>query len=451
MLPKIIRQQLANSGLRRIFKNISWLLGARIVTGASGLLYLSIVTHRLGAQQYGILVLIQTYVLLITTLTTFQSWQAVIRYGAICLEKQDKAALQQLIKFTTLLDVLGVFLGLALAILIAPLMGNLLGWAPNLITQLQWCSLSIIFTVVATPTGLLRLYDRFDLLAVHLTVLPVVQLLGTVVIALLHLPLWGYLLAWFIANVAEGAFLIGFGWHEAGKRGLISGMTGSLTNLTQAHPGLWKFCLMSNFDSSLPMVMRQVSPLLIGIFGTATGVGHYRIAYELSTPLKDIALLFTQSIYPELAQLNSQQRWRTFTALVLKTSKISLGVGLITYLVVIFTGKIVLFYGFGTEFVAAYSVLLLLVGAEVFTMGSCSLEPALYALGRPSLCLRVNAIAIIGIYIPSLIILTQHFGSLGAGIATLLSTATIFILNSVLTWQQLARYSKIATVKNSNN
>lgn len=407
---------------------------------------MSIVTYRLGAQQYGILVLVQTYVLLITTLTTFQSWQAVIRYGAICLEKQDKPALQQLIKFTTLLDVLGVCLGIVLALLIAPLMGHLLGWAPYLINQLQWCSLSIIFTVVATPTGLLRLYDRFDLLAVHLTVLPVIQLLGTVVVALLHLPLWGYLLAWLIANVADGALLMGLGWHEAWKRGLTSGMTGSLDNLTQAHPGLWKFCLTSNFDSSLPMMMRQVSPLLIGIFGTATGVGYYRIAYELSTPLKDVALLFTQSIYPELAQLNSQKQWHTFKALVLKTSKISLGVGIIAYVAAVITGKTVLSYGFGSEFVAAYGVLLLLVGAEVFTMGSCSLEPALYALGSPSLCLRVNAIAFIGIYIPALIVLTQQFGSLGAGIATLLSTATIFVLTSVMTWQQL----KAATGQNNH-
>jgi len=417
--------------------NSGWLLGARIVTGASGLLYLSIVTHRLGVQQYGVLVLVQTYVLIIATLTTFQSWQAVIRYGAICLEKGDKVALQRLIKFTTLLDILGVVLGVALAVLAAPLMGNLLGWAPSLVAQLQWCSLSIIFTVVATPTGLLRLYNRFDLLAFHLAVLPVVQLLGTVVVAVLDLPLWGYLLAWFVANVADGIVLIGLGWYEAWRRGLMSGMTRSLNNLTQAHSGLWKFCLTSNFDASLPVVMRQVSPMLIGIFGTSAGVGLYRIAYELSTPLKDVALLLTQSIYPELAQLNSRQQWRTFKALVLKTSKLSLGVGLVAFLAAVVTGRTVLSFGFGAEFVAAYGLLLLLVGAEVFTMGSCALEPALYALGRPSLCLRVNAIAIIGLYIPSLIFFTQRLGSLGAGIATLISTATIFFLNGVLTWQQL--------------
>ncbi|MEO1791096.1 MAG: oligosaccharide flippase family protein [Cyanobacteria bacterium J06629_19] len=423
--------------LRRIFKNSSWLLGARIVTGGSGLLYLSLVTHQVGAQRYGILVLVQTYVLMIATLTTFQSWQAVVRYGAISLEKQDKAGLQQLIKFTTLLDVLGVFVGIALALLAAPLMGRVLGWSPELITQLQWCSLSITFTVVATPAGLLRLYNRFDLLAAHLTVLPVVQLLGTVVVSLLHMPLWGYLLAWFVANVAEGVLLMVLGWREAWKQGLLLGMTGSLNNLTQAHTGLWKFCFASNFDASLPMIMRQISPLLIGVFGTSAGVGLYRIAYELSTPLKDIALLFTQSIYPELAQLNSQKQWLTFAALVLKTSKLSAGIGIALCLAAVVTGKTVLSYGFGTEFVAGYGVLLLLIGAEVFTMGGCAVEPALYALGRPGLCLRVNAIAILGIYIPSLIFLTRQFGPLGAGIATLITTATIFTLGSLLTWQQL--------------
>lgn len=435
----MIKQWFGDHILRRMLKNTSFLLVGRVITGLTGLIYLSIVTHYLGAEAFGMLILVQTYVMIITTLTTFQSWQAVIRYGAISLEKQNIASFQRLIKFTTLLDIIGVIVGIALALVIAPILGPHLHWQENLITQVQWCSLSILFTVVATPKGILQLYNRFDLLAFHVTMLPIVQLLGTTIAILYKAPLWGYLLAWFVARVFDGILLIGLGWYEAWKQGLLKGMNWSMSGLTKDHPHLWRFCLTSNFDSSLPMVMRQASPLMIGLVSTPTVVGLFRIGYELSTPLKDIAQLFSQSLYPELAHLSTQKNLYQFKTLMLKTSKVSLGLGLTLFLICLLFGEKILYYGFGPEFTAAYASLLLLVGAEVFTMGSCALEPALYALGYPNLSLQVNAIAVLLFYCPLLVVLTQQFGAIGAGMATLISTTLIFLLNGIMTWLQLQK------------
>ncbi|MDZ8026298.1 MAG: lipopolysaccharide biosynthesis protein [Nostoc sp. DedQUE11] len=423
--------------LRRIIKNATWLLGGRVMTGLSSLVYLSVVTRHLGVTGFGTLVLIQTYIQIVIDLTTFQSSQAVIRYGAICLEQNNKVALQQLLKFTTLLDLLGVLIALAIAITLAPYIGSFLGWNQAIITQVQWCSLIILFTSTATARGLLQLCDRFDLLALQITVPTFISMFAALIAVTVNAPLWGYLLVWFIAQGCGGLLLLVVGWREAWKRGMLKNMNWSGIELSHHHHGLLQFCIVSNFDSSLPTMMRQASPLAVGIFTTPAAAGLFQVGYELSTPLKDLAQILTQSVYPELARLDVQEKWRSFVGLLLKSSAIATGIGAIILIIIVCIGEIFLKYVFGDEFISAYGILLLLVTAEVFTMANSALEPAFYAIGKPSFPLRINAIAILGVYLPLLLILTQSFGIVGTGIATLSSTALILILSSVLIWRQL--------------
>jgi O-antigen/teichoic acid export membrane protein len=445
----MIKKALANNiFLRKILQNASWLLGGRVTTGLTSLLYLSFVTHNLGDTGFGMMVLIQNYVQIITDLTTFQSSQALIRYGAICLEKENKLALQQLLKFTTILDLLGVIIGLIIAVILAPYIGVYLGWNQATVSQVQWYSLIILFTSTATPKGLLQLCDRFDLLALQITVPNFIRLFGVVFVSIFHASLWGYLWLWFTAEALSGLLLFFVGWRVAGKRGMLTNMNWSFKNLTENHPGLLKFSIVSNFDSSLPMIMRQASPLVVGMFANSAVVGLFQVSYELSTPLKAIAEILTQSVYPELARLDSQQKWNLFINVLVKSTLLALVIGLIILLISLFLGKIILKYAFGEAFISAHNILLLLILAEVFTMGNCALEPAFYAIGKPTIPLRVNATAILGVYLPLLLILTSSFGVIGTGIATLCSTALILILNSLLIWPQMRLVRKYGIAEN---
>src|SRR5437870_2394298 len=83
--------------LARVFKNAGLLLGGRATTGVLNLAILAISAHALGAEQFGLVVLVQTYALTVQAVATFQSWQAVIRYGALALERRDTAAFHALL------------------------------------------------------------------------------------------------------------------------------------------------------------------------------------------------------------------------------------------------------------------------------------------------------------------------------------------------------------------
>jgi O-antigen/teichoic acid export membrane protein len=436
-LPRVMTRWFTDGIFRRIFKNAGLMLTGRVATGVFSLGTLSLAAHGLGVEQFGILILIQTYVLAITALTTFQSWQAVIRYGATCLENNNIPALQSLVKFTTLLDVAGVVLGSFVGYFAAPYVGPYVGWNEEVISYAQPFSFLVLFTIVATPTGLLRLYDRFDLLALHTVVTPALRFVGVGIATLISAPFWAFLLSYFVAGAIGGVVLLYLGWREIYRDGGLKGVSFSCSGLTVPHGGIWKFSILSNLHASLQVVTAHMSTFLVGIVAGPAAAGLFRIGRDVATALTKPAELLNQSIYPEFARLGTKGGWDKFAYLILRSGALAGGAGALLLGLTFAFGEPFLVFFFGAPFADAYLALALLVASAVITIAGFSMDPALYAMGRPSIPLRIDVVSILIIFVPLLVVLTRLYGPTGAAIATLVSAAFTFGAMAIFTAAQL--------------
>ncbi|MBL8629263.1 MAG: lipopolysaccharide biosynthesis protein [Rhodospirillaceae bacterium] len=426
--------------LRRIFKNAALMLSGRAANGLLGLATLSLMAHGLGAGNFGLVILVQTYVLVITGLATFQSWQALIRYGAIALKNDDRTSFQNLLKFTAMLDLGGVVIGVLVGYFAAPIIGPYMQWDADVIRYAQLYSFLIFFTVIATPTGLLRLFDRFDLLTGQAVITPLLRLVGVAIVALIFdASIWAYLLAWFVAGVVGGIALIVLGWREVAKRGLLTGMTFSLKDVTAGHESIWHFSIISNFHSSLQLVTGHMATFLIGFAGGPVEAGLYKIGKDVATALTKPAEMLNQSVYPEFAKLGSKGQWSEFPRLILRGGVLGGGAGVLLLLLALGVGEAFLVLAFSAEFAAAHTTLTLLVAAATLTVAGFSMDPALYAMGRPGIPLQVNAVAVFGIFLPLIYLLGKTYGAAGAGWAALASSAFVFVAMAIFTTVQLRK------------
>ncbi|MCB2108953.1 MAG: oligosaccharide flippase family protein [Rhodobacteraceae bacterium] len=438
-LTAILKSWFADGLLGRIFKNAGLLLTGRAASGLFMLGTLSIMAHKLGVEQFGIVVLVQTYVLVVSGLATFQSWQAVIRYGAIHLERGNDAGLHSLLRFTTMLDVLGVVIGTIIGFAAVPWVGPALEWNPEVIAAAQPYSLLILFTVIATPTGLLRLFDRFDLLAVQSAITPATRLIGVAIAALADAPLWGYLLAWFVAGVLGGIALMFFGWAVAARSGHLAGMRWRGTIFRAPEPGIWRFVIAANLHSSLLLIPTQMATFLVGLVAGPAPAGLFKVARDVATALARPAEILNQSIYPEFAKLGSRGSWTGFAKLIVRGGALAGGAGVAMLALTIAVGEPFLRLAFGVEFVTAYAALVLLVGSAVITIAGFPMDPALYAMGRPGIPLRVNAITVCLVFAPLLLYLGERDGPAGAGVAALSAAAVGFLAMAAYTVIELRK------------
>ena len=72
----------AGQVVRRIYGNLGRLLGGKAGAGVISLAYLAIGARALGRDDYGVLILVHTYVMTVAGIIEFPGWHAVVRYGA---------------------------------------------------------------------------------------------------------------------------------------------------------------------------------------------------------------------------------------------------------------------------------------------------------------------------------------------------------------------------------
>ncbi|MEE8443800.1 MAG: oligosaccharide flippase family protein [Alphaproteobacteria bacterium] len=433
--------------LRRVFKNAGVLLSGKAVGALFGLGALALTARGLGPEMFGVLMLINEYARAIGEIAKFQSWQAVIRYGAVCLENDRRDDFHDLVTFTVLLDVGSAVVGAAAAAAAVTVVGPWFGLPDEVLTQAAIYGAVNLFMISATPSGLLRLFDRFDLLAAQSSVTPVVRLLGAVAAFSLDAEFWVYLLVWASGTAASGLSFVFLAWRELRRRDLLRGYKFRIRGIAKPHKGIWSFVWSTNLYGSLGTVVGRLTTLIIGAVLGPAGAGLYKIAAQFARGMIYPAGLLKRALYPELSKLQGRGETKSMRRVVVRSAVLAGSITSLGIPIVIFFGEWILQVTVGDQYLGAASVLVLLtVGIAVRAFGF-PLDSTLFALGRPGVALKVRA-AVTLIYFPALIMLLQRHGLVGAGfveiIAAILTVTTlVFItlrrLAKDITRQKLAK------------
>ncbi len=412
--------------LRRVFKNAGLLLGGKAFAGLCGLGYLAIAARALGPEVFGTLILVHTYVLLIIGIVNFKSWQALIRYGAGYAEAGRQGEFHSLLSFTSMLDVASAVLGVVVAVLGAPLVGPLLGWSEGTIVLAQLYSLLVLFSITATPIGLLRLFDRFDVLAAQSLVTPVLRVIAAGAAFWQGAGLTAFLMVWFFSGLAGRITMIALGWREFYARpDLADGFRPRLAGCARPHEGIWKFVWATNIHTTLELVTGHLTTLTVGGLLGPAAAGLYKVAQEFSVVLLKPSVLLKQAVYPDLARLAGLGEGRAMGRVVLRSGLVSGAAGLAILAVAVLFGQPILEATVGPEYLGAYLVLVLLVLAATIEVFGFALNPTMYAVGRPGISLKVN-VAVMALYFPALLWLLPALGVIGGGLAMVGASAAIF-------------------------
>lgn len=410
----------------RIARNTGWLLGGRGVGGVLSLVYLAVAARTLGPSTFGLFALVLTYGQAIVNLVQFQPWQVVVQYGAGLVERRDSAALAKLVRFCFALDIGSILFGAAVAVIGLHFTSTLLGWSPDVRLRALLFALVVLAAPQSTPTGVLRLLDRYDLATVADTMTPITRFVGAVGAALIAPDLDGFLVAWALSEVASATALWFFAIRELRRRHMHPFASWSLAGVTVENPGLWRFAWLSNLGATVSMVWLQIGTLAVGWIGGAAVAGGYRLAYQFAQAVAKPVTLLARSIYPEFARLRHVDRKAVRAVLTRTTLYALVGSALLVGLVALL-GRPFLGHVIGPEYLAAYLPLVLLTGAAAFNLIGVGFEPALVAFGRPGTALAVRSLGA-AIYLALLVPLLREMGAVGAAWSAVAAGGVVLIV-----------------------
>ena len=413
-------------GLRKIARNLGWLLASRGVLAVLSLVYLGIATRTLGIADFGRFALITGAAQAIAVLVGFQTWQIVIRYGVDHLARGDERALARLMRGCAWLDLASAVAGSVLAAAILLIWGDAFGITPPLMRDTLIFAVVQLMTIRSTPTGILRLRDRFSLSALADSVTPVVRFVGAGAALLFHPTIQGFLLAWAVAELlTAGAY-----WLLLARTGdlkLLAGLRVDLQQLLSENPGLLRFVFSTNANSTLGMSTKQLPLLLVGGYLGPAAAGAFRLALQLAQALAKFSQLLARAAFPEIVRAVRGAPPEQLPSILAKVFGASSVGGLAILFVVAILGRPMLTLIGGASYGDAYFSLLWLATAGCLDLATVGFEPVLLAVHRAGTALIARSVAVVAQLVASLALLPTYDAP-GASMGVFAGSLTAAIL-----------------------
>ncbi|GAA0604629.1 oligosaccharide flippase family protein [Craurococcus roseus] len=414
---------------RRILRNAGVILGGKAATALINLGSTAIAIRALGIEGMGVLVLVHAFAQAASTLVKFQSWQAVVRYGVESLEPGRRAEFHALLRFTAGLDAAGALAACAICAGAAFLLGPAFGVPAGVAPLAALYATATVFMVMATPNGLLRLFDRFDLIARSDALGAAARLAGVALAALLGGGLPAFLGAWYASAAIGGLALVVAALAELRKRGLLpreeSAPRRRRVRAAEAHPGIWGFVWSTNLMTTLSLGSGHVATLCVGSLLGPGQAALFVLARQVGEAALKPSRFLTPALYPELARLAAAGDQAGLRA-VLRRGFAYSAAGAVAVLaaLALLGGPLLRLVG-GEAAAPAWGVMLLLACAASINFAGFALEPLLVSVRRHGKALRIRGVATLA-HVPAALVGLRFFGLEGAGIAAVFSASLQF-------------------------
>ena len=401
------------------------------------LLVMVLATRALPPAELGALFILHAFMLLAAELGTFKSWQALIRFGVPHLASGDTPALHRLLRFTLGLDIVTALFGSVVAA------GFL--WVGHGLLQLEsaylpialaYCLL-IALRLRSSSLGVLRLLDRFDLLAMQSLVMPASRLIGVLIVMQTGASFASFALVWAVSALVDYVSLWGLALWQLKARGLREGLFSKWPTLKAPETGLWSFCWLANIDASIAVAKQELPVLLAGgVLGPAFAAV-FKIAHQIASVLVRGTQQLDEVIYPELAKMVEAGQTHKIWPLILRTGGIMVTIALVVGGLVAAFGPDVLSYLMRKDYGPSAPLALFLLLAAAISAAYAPLLPTLYAAGRPGRALVARASGV-SVLLVLFVVLARMMGTDGPGWAFVIGDSLALIVAVAITQRTLS-------------
>jgi O-antigen/teichoic acid export membrane protein len=423
--------------INRLVRNAGYLLSGNLVAAALGLVALALMARALGPEQLGLLALIEAYTRVVDRLIRLEPWQALIKYGADALEGDRRDDLRSLLKLGVLIDVGGAACSALVAITFVAVAGPWLGWSEQTVQMATVYSVSLLFQLAATPTAVLRLFDRFGVFA-GLEVAAAAGRVALFAIAFLAgAGLWTFLLLAMALHLARHLTLGLIAWRELRRQGYSHLLSAQAAGIGNRCPGIWSFIWSLKASVLIRRSTGDVDTLLIGAFLDAGAVGLYHVAKRFGDATLKVGVPIQQVLFPDVARLWARREIKRLRTTVIQIDLITGGLAAGVLAAVALNIDLVLGLTVGPDYADAGILVILQLLATTTALFGTALRPALLSMGLQVLLLKIVIVATFGFY-ATLVVLLPMLGVVGASIAHIVLN-TLWLLAACLIFARRIR------------
>lgn len=363
-VPKLIKDKLLN----KIIRNSGIILFGNSTASVINFISFAIVAKQLGPDVFAILVLAQTYSLIINDIFNVQTWESMIKFGArktVSKIKQDPVV--NVIKSNLFIDIFSAILACFFAILLLKPISNFLNWDELYLDTILFYCISIVFNITTLTIGVPRFFNKFLEVAKCQIFSSIVKIALVLTIYFFEFDVILYIYAYMVSDILTNIILIIFSLNILkNKFGVAWWKSKVQLDMNQI-----KFIWWTNLRTVIRIPVRHLDMIIISSIMSFSAVGTYKVYKEIAGLINRIGEPINQSVYPEFAKLIGVGKQEKALFIVTKSILLLIGLGLIITVFMLFISKTLIYSFFGDQYLSeptALYIMIILYGISFITV-----------------------------------------------------------------------------------
>lgn len=410
---------------KNLFRNASWLFGAKTAAGIFSALQTVIIARMAGAAEYGLLVLIIAYVGILYVICSFQFWETVVKYVGSFWEEGDKQRTAAMIKASYIVDTSSGFVAFLISILTAGLMNEYFIKSPGAELLIKLFSISLLIdTTNYTSDAILRVFNKYKSISFVLSITNLFRLILVAIALYMKLGLQEIIYAYIAASVVGICTRIFIVNTTLRQNGMADWWSSDLSLIKDSWKGITWFIANSSIAKTLTLASdNYLGVMILGYFAGNEATGLYKVARNCTTIIKRFMDPVYEAIYPDLVNISQLNKIDEFWDFIKSSTKTLVMVSTPVAIVLMLFAEFIISLIFGDEYLPAADALRVVTIAIMISQLSFWNSPALLALGRPGLRTVIRACTTV-VYLGALFTLVPRYSYNGAAFS-FLTYATI--------------------------
>ena len=415
---KILHKIKNDNFWKNLFKNSFWAFFGDASASAITFIISIILIKIIGSDSYGILILAQSYMNIMDVIINIQSWRSTIQYGQKALVDGNDNELHSYVKLGCIMDISTAILCFIISILLPNLIGGLLHWSNEMILCSEIFAITIISHFAGTPTAILRLFNKYNLVALSKTLAAIFKITAIVAYYLItkNLNLVSSTIIFMLTDFIGNILLVIFAFYNYSKKYKISDIIKA--KMPKDAKSFISYTLWGTLSEIVDLPVQTIDVFIVSVLGNAT-VAIYKIFKQIIGIISKVTGPIQQSILPQFSELSAKGNEQRGFEVVIKIHKtilkytlpISILVGVTSYF---WLGKL-----YDMTYANYWYILFIYLMIQTYALSYTTIHPFFITLGN----MRINAIIEFTANIVYLIvsyILVRVMGLLGITIAFLI-------------------------------
>ena len=319
-----------------IVKNAFIMFSGQTIASVIGFLNTFLVLKAIGLEGNGIITIAANYAGMFNGLFNFQSYNAMIKFGADALEKNDMPQFKKYLKQAVLQDVLTAILAFVVGYICIDYVSDFFNWDSQMVSYIKLYLLIIPFNISGSINALIRLNNDFVVgakIGIQMTLVKTMLLLIGIVA---KCNFTYYIILEIIMSIISSSLYI----KSAIKYLKLNNCTDFLKVKIGFDKDFTMFNIYNNIVSTLDMPTGQITTLIINKLLGVSEVGVYNVIAKFGTLVTQVTGPLTQSLFPELSKIVAKDDEKGAFIIVKKIFLYTMGGGVSVALFTIISYKL---------------------------------------------------------------------------------------------------------------